>query len=357
MAVRVFQEGGLSIMSKIRVLVVDDSRLARELIAAILSNDEEIEIVGEAANGQEAIHQVVGLKPHIVTMDIVMPVMDGLAAIEQIMAHHAVPILVVTSKGDAHTAFAAISKGALDLVEKPSVNLENAREFIHKIKLLARVHVITHIRGKLPRREAVEVPQPASKAKTAERAVAIASSTGGPEALSILLSALPENCPFPIVVAQHISDGFVAGLVEWLKRICKLQIRIGVEGEKIVPGTVYFSASERHMKINRHQAIAWVDRQPSDIYRPSCDLLLSSVAEVYGEKSIGIILTGMGHDGVLGIKKIREIGGRTIAQDEKTSVVFGMPRVAIENGFIDQILPVQEISGEVLRLTNRFPKA
>lgn len=342
-------------MKKIRVLVVDDSALARELIATILGNDGEIEVVGEAADGLEAIDKVRQLKPNIVTMDIVMPRVDGLEAIEQIMAHHAVPILVVTSKGDAHTAFAAISKGALDLVEKPSVNLENAQDFINKIKMLSRVKVITHVRGKLSGKKTLEVPAARGEPANSERVVAVASSTGGPEALSILLSALPEDFPFPILVAQHISDGFMGGLVEWLKRLSKMEIKVGEEGERIDPGRVYFSPSERHMKINARRAITWVDRQPSDIYRPSCDILLSSVAETCGPQSVGVILTGMGHDGVLGMKRIRERGGKTIAQDEKTSVVFGMPREAIEKGLIDEVLPIQEISSGVLRLINQKP--
>lgn len=314
-------------MQQIRVLVVDDSVFARELIIAILSTDKEIEVVGKAVNGKEALEKVHELKPDLVTMDIEMPVMDGLEAIEQIMAFNAVPILVVTSRGDAKTAFAAISNGALDLVEKPDVNLENAREFINKVKLVSKIKVITHIKGRLNSIKSTQKPE--LKIKNSDKVVAIASSTGGPEALSILLSALPEKFPCPIVIAQHISDGFVSGMVEWFQRISKLNVKVAAEGEIIAGSKVYFPPSEKHTEIDNKGKVAFIERQPKDTYHPSCDILLSSIARVYGANGIGIILTGMGHDGVLGMKKIKEVGGTSIAQDEKTSVVFGMSKLAI----------------------------
>ncbi len=337
-------------MGQIRVLVVDDSDLARELIIAILSTDKEITIAGEAKNGREAVEKVRQLKPDIVTMDIEMPIMNGLEAIEQIMATNPVPILVVTTRGDAHTAYAAISKGALDLVVKPDVNLEGAREFIQKIKLLSKIKVIMHISGKRVMREKPVVIPPVFTGKTSDRVVAIASSTGGPEALSVFLSALPETFPCPLAIAQHNSDGFVPGLVEWLDRIVKVHVKVAEEGETIVPGTAYVSPSEKHMEITVTKKVAFIERHPKDIYRPSCDMLLSSIALAYKAKAIGIILTGMGSDGVRGMKQIREAGGATIAQDEKTCVVFGMPKVAIESGCIGKILPLDEISDEIISL-------
>jgi len=182
--------------------------------------------------------------------------------------------------------------------------------------------------------------------------IAIASSTGGPAALSKLLSELPGNLPCPVVVAQHIADGFVSGLVEWLDRVSRLNVKEGKEGEHIIPGTVYISPSEKHMKLINGNGIDFMEKRPEEIYFPSCNTLLSAVAGIYGANSVGIILTGMGDDGVLGIKKIKEAGGVTIAQDEESAVVFGMPKVAIENGCIDKVLPLDEISGEVIRLVN-----
>lgn len=337
---------------KIRVLVVDDSDLARDLIVAILSSDKEIAVVGEAKNGVEAVEMVGELKPDIVTIDIEMPVMNGLDAIERIMAVNALPILVVTTRGDAHTAYAAISKGALDLVVKPDVNLDEAQDFISKIKLLSRIKVITHIRGKRSTAQTPAPPPLLFTGGTSDRAIAIASSTGGPEALSIILSRLPEDFPCPIVVAQHNSDGFIPGMVEWLKRISKIPIKVAEDSEKIFPGRVYVSPSEKHMQISEAKTVSFIERNPKDIYRPSCDMLLSSVARVYGPQGVGVVLTGMGSDGVLGVKAIKEHRGLTVAQDQKTSIVFGMPKVAIETGCIDAILPLDEISNHLLHIAN-----
>jgi two-component system chemotaxis response regulator CheB len=337
-------------MGQIRVLVADDSALARELIIAILSTDNEINVVGQAKNGREAVEMVKELRPDILTLDIEMPLMNGLDAIELIMGNHPLPILVVTTRGDAHTAYSAISKGALDLVVKPDINLEEAREFIQKIKLLSKIKVITHITGKRPLMERTPEKPAAFTGTTSDGVVAIATSTGGPEALSVILSSLPEAIPCPVVVAQHNSDGFIPGLVEWLDRLTKLRVKVAEQGEAILPGTVYVSPSEIHTEITPGRRVSFIERHPADIYRPSCDRLLSSVAIAFKQKSIGIILTGMGSDGVRGMMRIKEAGGTTIAQDEKTCIVFGMPKVAIDSGCIDQVLPLEKIGGRVVSL-------
>jgi two-component system chemotaxis response regulator CheB len=332
-------------------LVVDDSDLARELIVAILSMDKDISVIGEAKDGREAVEKVADLKPDIVTIDVEMPVLNGIEAIERIMAVNAVPILVVTTRGDANTAYTAISKGALDLVMKPDVNLEGAHEFIRKIKLLSKIKVITHIGGKRALRETAAVIKPAVFLEPSDdRVVAVASSTGGPQALSILLPSLPESFPWPVVIAQHNSDGFMPGLVEWLRRISKIKVKVAEDGEALAPGTAYVSPSENHMEIDVIRKIAFRERNPKDIYRPSCNLLLSSIARVYKAKGIGIIMTGMGSDGAAGMKLIKDAGGATIAQDEKSSIVYGMPKVAIESGCIDKILPLDQIAGELMTL-------
>ncbi len=339
-------------MKEIKILVVDDSPFARELIIDILSSDKELKVVGEAVNGLEATQKVRDLKPDIVTIDIEMPVMNGLDAIEEIMAANAVPILVVTTHGDAKTAYDAISRGALDLVAKPDVSREGAREFIGKIKLLSGIKVITHIGG-----SSMMEAKPAEKfsfgAGEMDRVVAIAASTGGPEALSIILSSLPAGFPFPVVIAQHISEGFVAGMAEWLGKLSRLNVKPAAEGELLLPGTVYIAPSEKHMEVTGAKTVALTERQDKDIFHPSCDRLLLSAAGVFGSGTLGVILTGMGSDGVQGMEKIRKAGGVTIAQDEKTSVVFGMPKIAIEKGCIDKVLPLGEISGEIVRIMSR----
>ncbi len=336
-------------MKEIRTLVVDDSPFARGLIIDILSTDKQIKVVGEAANGVEATQKVRDLKPDIVTIDIEMPVMNGIDAIEEIMASNPVPILVVTTRGDAKTAYDAISRGALDLVVKPDVSMEGAREFIDKIKLLSRIKVITHI-SRRAIREVKLTEKLSFGGGEMDRVVAIAASTGGPEALSIILSSLPAGFPCPVVIAQHISDGFVAGMAEWLRKLSKLSVKSPAEGEPLLPGTVYIAPSEKHMEITGAKTIALAERQEKDIYHPSCDRLLFSVARVFGSRSIGVILTGMGSDGALGMEKIKKAGGTTIAQDEKTSIVFGMPKIAIESGCIDKVLPLEEITAEIVRI-------
>ena len=334
---------------KIRVVVADDSRLVRDMLRVIIEGDPRLEVVGEAANGLEAVETVRALKPDIVTMDIEMPVMDGLEAIEQIMCDNAVPILVVTTRGDAKTAYVAISKGALDLVVKPDVSFETALDFTDRRRLLSKVKVLTHLSGRCLGRRTTDAPPPLSGAVPAGVVVAIAASTGGPDALSIILSRLPERFPVPIVIAQHISDGFAGGMVGWLKTLSRVRVKVAVDGEPLEPGVAYVCPSESHMRVNPARRIALVARRPRDVYHPSCDLLLTSVAQSCGPKAVGVILTGMGNDGVAGMQGIRDAGGVTLAQDEKTSVIFGMPNLAIESGSIDRVLPIEEIAAEIVR--------
>lgn len=342
--------------SGIKVLIVDDSVLARDLIRAILSSDKDIVIVGEASDGVEAVDMAHMFKPDIITMDIEMPVLNGLEAIEQIMARDPVPILVVTTHSDAHTAYSAISRGALDLIQKPDINLSVAAEFIAKVKLLSKVRVVTHLMGRhmLHNQTVPSQHMPALEstirtlAPSRERVVAIASSTGGPDALSVILSKLPRDFPCPIVIAQHISDGFAPGMADWFAKITPLKVQIAAAGQQIAPGNVYVSPSEKHMTVTSPGRINLIARMASDIFHPSCDKLLASVAEVYDSGAVGVILTGMGNDGVAGMRRIKDAGGATIAQDEQTSVVFGMPKVAIDSGCIDRVIAIQDISTAIV---------
>jgi two-component system chemotaxis response regulator CheB len=340
-------------MKPIRVLIADDSALARELITSILSMDIQVRVIGEATNGREAIEKTRELKPDIVTMDIEMPVMNGIEAIEHIMATNAVPILVVTTQSDAHTAYTAVSKGALDLLPKPDVNLDSAHEFIKKVKLLSQIKVITHIGGKRALQKSPEPPRSLGLDKNTDRIIAIASSTGGPHALSTILSRLPKKFPCPVVIAQHIPDGFVKSLADWLSKESNLHLTVAEHGKSLEAGAVYLSPSEQHMEVDSAKRISLVGRSPRDIYHPSCDLLLSSVARVFGNKSVGVILTGMGSDGAAGMTAIQKAGGITIAQNEATSVIFGMNRVAIEGGGISRVLPIGEIGSDIIRILSR----
>lgn len=333
----------------IKVLVVDDSGFCRSILISIISDCPDLKVIGEAGNGKEAIKMVKQMKPDLVTMDLEMPTMGGLDAIKHIMSTNAVPILVVTGFNDTSNAFTALSYGALDIIGKSELE-ENGEEFIRKIKLLSKIKVITHIQRKgLTQTKKKFIQKAQRKTLVSEKVIAIASSTGGPKALSILLAELPENLPYPVVVAQHMTDGFISGLVEHLNSVSGLTVKEGVDLEILTPGTVYLSPTGKHMIINRQKRIGFLEKKEGDLYSPSCNILLSSIADVYGADAIGIILTGMGDDGASGIRKIKDNGGVTIAQDEASSVVFGMPKVAIESGCIDKVLSISEISGEIER--------
>lgn len=334
-------------MAKIRALVVDDSTLLREQFALCLDADPAIEVVGTAKDGSEAVELAASLRPDVITMDLIMPVMDGLEAIGRIMATNAVPILVVTDKGDAKTGFEALSKGALEVLSKSEMDLEDTSALIDKVKFLSGVRVITHIGGKRERKARRTLTLSKSGGGAPGRAVAIASSTGGPKALSVILPEFPKDFPCPVVVAQHIADGFAEGLAEWLNNICRINVKIGEEGERLLPGTVYVSPSDSHMEVTPGGRLTLVEVSPGDTYRPSCDRLMASVARAFGPLSVGAILTGMGNDGAEGIRLIKESGGVTIAQDEATSVVYGMPKVAVDGGSVDFVVPLEGVAEEI----------
>lgn len=353
-------------MQKIRVVIADDSCLARAVLRDFLENEADIEVVGEASNGRQAVALARELKPSLITMDLEMPVMDGLEAIEQIMCSKAVPILVVSSVADAHNALQALGHGALEVVNKPDYSPIQAAEFVAKVRMLAGVSVITRLRPRhlpipiaanLPENKTTALPptHTVASARTAYmRVFAIASSTGGPQALAQILPALPAGFACPVLIAQHISDGFAAGMAEWLSSLCQLPVCIADDGQELQAGVIYISPSERHLSITSQRRVALIDRAPLDVYRPSCDLLLSSVADVFGRRSVGIILTGMGSDGAKGMAHIREKGGTTLGQDEASSVIYGMNRVAMETGAVQQLLAVETIAAEMVRLADPF---
>lgn len=336
--------------STIRVLVVDDSVLVRDMIRAILESEPGIIVAGEAADGMEAISMVASLKPDIVTMDIEMPVMGGLEAIERIIAENPVPILVVTALTGVRTAFSAVSKGALDVIEKPDISTENVRNLIKKIRLLARVNVATHLQTlRKPSGTAglrgVSIQKGFSKAGI----VAIAASTGGPQAIHRILSHLPAQFPVPIVITQHVAEGFTQGMVDWLGMGTPLKVKVAANGERLAAGCVYVNPAEHSMRITAQGIIILGDRDESQVYHPSCNTLLCSVAAAYRERVIGLIMSGMGEDGVAGMQAILEAGGATFAQDAKSSVVYGMNRVAVERGYIYKVVPLLSIPAELMQ--------
>lgn len=333
---------------EIRVLVVDDSRPMRDAIRHILSKEEGIVVAGEAADGAEAVARVRGLKPDVVTMDIEMPVMDGLEAIERITAEHPVPILALTSLTGVQTAFAAVSRGALDVMEKPEMRAL-PQKLVQKIRLLANVDVRAHreamVRGTGGHHARAHRPKGQGKG-----IVAIAASTGGPQAIQHILAQLPQAFPVPIVMTQHIGDGFSLGMADWLSTTTGITVTQPANGERLLPGHAYLNPPHHAMRVTGQGVILLGERDPRLVYNPSCDTMLKAVAEAYGERSVAVILTGMGDDGVLGMDAVRKAGGVTLAQDAKSSAIFGMNGLAVERGCIDRILPLDEIADELMAL-------
>ena len=334
----------------IRVLVADDSSLARDMICTILSSEPGISVVGTAANGLDAVAKVVTLKPDLVTMDIEMPMMGGLDAIERIMAEHPVPILVVTALGGVRTAFSAVSKGALDVIEKPDIDYQGGLELIKKVQLLSKVNISRHLDVKA-RTESmagssatVEPPRPNG------RVIAIAASTGGPQALQQILSRLPVDFPAPIVISQHIAEGFAQGMADWLNASTPLAVSVVRAGEQMSPGRVYVNPSEFSMRITRQGMTILEGQEACQLYHPCCDTLLTAAANAYGEHCVGVILSGMGDDGVDGMRAIKSAGGMTLAQDAKSSVVYGMNRLAVERGYVNRVVALADIPSELVTL-------
>jgi two-component system chemotaxis response regulator CheB len=338
----------------IRVLVVDDSPLMCKLLTDILNCDTQILVAAVANNGKEAVDLVPLVKPDIVTMDMDMPVMDGLEATKQIMAVHPTPILIVAStafKAGMEKVFRTISHGALDVIDKKELELSGDKKsgeaLIKKIKFLTGVQVADRPLPKL-RSERSLADLKASRKEVSERIVTIVASTGGPQALLEILKRLPADFPCGIVIVQHITNGFLPGLVDWLAKECKIKVKIGEDSEEIQPGVAYIAPDNVQMRVKEGGKISLSNEPACGNHKPSGDVLLESVAMTYGRGSVAAILTGMGKDGVMGMKAIRQFRGKTIAQNETSCVVFGMPKAAIEMNLIDKVLPLEKIAEEIV---------
>ena len=330
----------------VRVLVADDSELFRDVLSRVIAAEPGFEVVAAAADGNEAARLARTLKPDVITMDLNMPDADGFSGIARIMAETPTPILVLTVNREEAVGFRALSLGALDILEKPSPtsNLDDYGTLLRsRLRLLAGVKVIRHLRGLRGRR--------ATDARPSARTdlVAIGASLGGPRALATLLRGLPRSFAAPIVVVQHIADGFTEGLANWLTQESRLEVREARDRDVLKPGLVLLAPAGRHLVVTQGGA-RLSDAPPVDSFRPSVTPLLRSAAEAYGSRACGVILTGMGRDGADGLKALKGAGGHTIAQDEGTSAVYGMPRAAIESGAVDQVLPLDDIARALLEL-------
>ncbi|WP_435011402.1 chemotaxis-specific protein-glutamate methyltransferase CheB [Tundrisphaera lichenicola] len=344
----------------IRVLVVDDSETARSLLVLILGSDPGLEVVGEARDGVEAVEMTQRLRPDVVTMDILMPRLDGLAATREIMITAPTPIVIVTAgalPGEVEGSLEMLGHGALDVLKKPVGPdapgfAASARRLISTVKAMSQVKVVRRWREYPPRpRPNPPGPTPPPVAGTPAQIVAIGASTGGPLALQKLLSGLPPDFSAPILAVQHITQGFTEGLARWLDSVCDLRVKVAGDGEILARGTVYLAPDGLHLGVSDRRRLVTSDDPPVGGFRPSATSLFESVARSFGSSALAVILTGMGVDGVQGLAAIRQKGGRVLAQDESTSVVFGMPGAAIDAGLADLVLPIDAIPARIAAMT------
>jgi len=344
-----------------RVLVVDDSSFMRRFITDILHSDDNLEVIATAVNGIEALKKVLELRPDVVTLDIEMPEMDGLTALNEIMIKCPVPVIMLSNRTGvgAEATLKALELGALDFVAKPSGNisldLDKVKdELVLKVKAAARADIrsirsaASHWTADYGRKLKVESQSTAGKMPP--RIVAIGSSTGGPRALQDIFSKLPRNFPTAIAVVQHMSAGFTESLAQRLNSISELEVSEARDGDELIAGRALIAPGDRHMKIRRLDDRFYItlsDEPPVDGLRPSIDMMMDSLVRC-SVPLLGVLLTGMGQDGVTGLKRIREGNGLTIVEDESTCVIYGMPRAAIENRCADIVAPIYRIAQEIM---------
>ena len=343
--------------SPIRVLLVDDSALVLTILKRMLSAAPEIQVVGTARNGREALELIPQLQPAVICTDLHMPVMDGLELTREVMRTHPRPILVVSvsvQKENTQHIFRLLEAGAIDVCPKPRSGLVSeyaqlTQELIGKVKTLANV-VVRQPRNVSSVPASPDTVRPVCSGPAAVRMVAIGASTGGPQALQTILTALPADFRAPVLCVQHISDGFLRGLVDWLASQCRLQVQIAQSGALPVPGTIYFPPERTHLEIDARGRLLSSLAPPLEGHRPSVTVTLRSLARYYGSTAVGVLLTGMGQDGAAGMQAIAQVSGITIAQDEASCVVFGMPKQAIALGAVQYVLPVDQIAPTLTQL-------
>lgn len=340
----------------IRVLVVDDSFFMRRLISDILNSDSSIEVIDTAKDGEEAIRKVKKRKPDVVTLDLVMPGLDGLATLKRIMTESPTSVIMLSghTKKGADVTLDCLEAGAVSFILKPSgslsLDIDKIRDqLLEEIKASANVS-IKKIKPLLIKKPIKRKVKPGK-----EKIVVIGASTGGPSSLELLMSAIPPSFSAPILIVQHMPPKFTQSLAEHLDRKCVLPVKEAEDGDVIQAKNVYVAPGDFHMIVKTKKTMSHTKHvislnkdPPVNRFRPSIDVTMQSVAEVYDGNTIGIILTGIGKDGMIGMKTIKENGGKTIAQDEESSLIFGMPRAVIENGYAEEVLSLPDIGEGII---------
>lgn len=338
----------------IRILIADDSPLVRSLLRETVRQADDVEVVGEAADGREAFEMTARLKPDLVLLDLLMPVWDGLKAIEEIMACTPTPVLVLsaaTRQSEVDYAFAAVKRGALDVMEKPhlaaSPHSEFARLLLEKIRLLAGIRVIHHPRWKAPAK------LPAATRGVPRDVLAIGASTGGPKGVMQIVRSLPADFQGAVFIVQHMPGSFVRGFAQWLNDECALPVRLAAEGDAMAAGQVLVAPGECHMTV-QEGAVRLLHQPPVNCCLPSIDVFFESLAQEAGGRAVSVLLSGMGKDGARGLLSLKEEGALTMVQEEASCAVFGMPKAAIGLDAVNAVLALDEICAAVQRLFCRL---
>lgn len=372
------EEGDFLAFKKTRVLVVDDSAFMRKVISRMISSDPELEVVGIARDGVEALEKLHGTQPDVITLDVEMPRMDGLEALKAIMAERPTPVVMLSglTKENADTTIKALALGAVDFVAKPSgaisLDIEKVKDILlSKIRLARRAKLRLMVeRGQgvsnhkslhsgislMPDKK--DSPFSGSEGqRPADITVVIGSSTGGPGALQEVVPRLPGDLPAGVLVVQHMPRGFTRSLAARLDEMSKLHVAEASDGDLVAPGVCLVAPGGRHLVVRADHRVSLRDDPPVHGVRPSVDVTLESTVKVFGKNVIGVIMTGMGFDGAYGISMVKSAGGIAIAQDEATSVVWGMPRAVVEMGYADFVCPLENIAEAVVKSLKGFAAA
>lgn len=344
----------------IRVLVVDDSLLIRRFVKDILSKDPEFQIVGEAADGAEAIEKIMELSPDVVILDLEMPKKNGIEVIREVMAKKPTRILVFSShtKEGAEITTTALTSGAVDFVFKPSWShiasniSEFSKMFIEKVKLVARSRIPSP-KTQSETETVVEKPSKPTIRKEKFGIVAIASSTGGPRALTAVVPKLPEDLSVPVVVVQHMPAGFTKSLAERLNKLSKLIVKEGEDGEPVRAGYVYIAPGGIHMRVKNGKIELFDGPQVKGV-KPAADVLFDSVGREYKKQTLGVVLTGIGDDGTDGARVIKQFGGKIFAESEETALIYGMPKAVVKAGLADKVVPLPQMADEIVKEVRRW---